>query len=129
MNGRDVLPIPKSIVLAIHEDQLKRNGGMPGIRDEGLLESALAQPFASFDEQDLYPSVYEKAARYGYGIIKNHPFADGNKRTGTALIIAFLRANGMRFKPRSQDFYEVIVAVADGSMGFDELVAWIEAQL
>lgn len=76
MSGRDPSPIPKHIVLAIHEDQLKRNGGMPGVRDEGLLDSALAQPFASFGGQDLYPSVHEKAARYGYGVIKNHPFDD-----------------------------------------------------
>lgn len=129
MSGRDILPIPKDIVLAIHEDQLRRNGGMPGIRDEGLLESALAQPFASFDGQNLYPSIAEKGARYGYGIIKNHPFADGNKRTGTALIIAFLRANGLHFKPRTDDFYRTVIALADGSLGYDELVAWIEEQL
>lgn len=129
MSGRDVSPIPPDIVLAIHEDQLKRNGGMSGVRDEGLLESALAQPFASFGGQDLCPSIQEKAARYGYGIIKNHPFADGNKRTGAALIISFLRANDVRFKPRSQDFYETIIAVADGSMDYDELVAWIEDQI
>lgn len=129
MSGRDLSPIPKHIVLAIHEDQLKRNGGMSGVRDEGLLDSALAQPFASFGGQDLYPSTQEKAARYGYGIIKNHPFADGNKRTGTALIIAFLRGNGVKFKPWTQDFYNVVIAVADGTMGFDELVAWIEKQI
>ena len=129
MSTRDVLPIPQSIVIAIHEDQLKRHGGLPGVRDDGLLESALAQPFASFGGQDLYPSVQEKAARYGYGIINNHPFADGNKRTGTALIISFLRANGVRFKPRWEDLYETIIAVADGSMGYDELVDWIEQHL
>lgn len=129
MSRRDIVPIPKEIVLAIHEDQLRRNGGMSGIRDDGLLESALAQPFASFDGQDLYPSVVEKGARYGYGIIKNHPFADGNKRTGTALIIAFLRGNGLRFKPRTDDFYQTIIALADGSLSYDELVEWIEQQL
>ena len=112
MSGRDPSPIPKHIVLAIHEDQLKRNGGMPGVRDEGLLDSALAQPFASFGGQDLYPSVHEKAARYGYGVIKNHPFDDGNKRTGTALIIAFLHGNGVKFKPRTQDFFDTVIAVA-----------------
>ena len=121
MSGRDPSPIPKHIVLAIHEDQLKRNGGMPGVRDEGLLDSALAQPFASFGGQDLYPSVHEKAARYGYGVIKNHPFDDGNKRTGTALIIAFLHGNGVKFN--------TVIAVANGTMSYDELVAWIEKQI
>ena len=119
MSGRDPSPIPKHIVLAIHEDQLKRNGGMPGVRDEGLLDSALAQPFASFGGQDLYPSVHEKAARYGYG----------NKRTGTALIIAFLHGNGVKFKPRTQDFFDTVIAVANGTMSYDELVAWIEKQI
>lgn len=122
-------PISRKTVLAIHEDQLSRHGGMPGVRDEGLLESALAQPFASFGGQELYPSVAAKAARYGYGIIKNHPFADGNKRTGAALIIALLRGNGYRFRPRANDFYDTIIAVADGSMSFDELVTWVEANL
>ena len=129
MSGRDPSPIPKHIVLAIHEDQLKRNGGMPGVRDEGLLDSALAQPFASFGGQDLYPSVHEKAARYGYGVIKNHPFDDGNKRTGTALSIAFLHGNGVKFKPRTQDFFDTVIAVANGTMSYDELVAWIEKQI
>lgn len=129
MSNRSAPPIPKRIVLAIHEDQLKRHGGMPGVRDEGLLESALAQPFASFDGNDLYPTVSEKAARYGFGIIKNHPFADGNKRTGTALIIAFLRGNGIVFKPRTEDFYNAIIAVADGTLSYEGLVAWINEQL
>lgn len=102
---------------------------MPGVRDEGLLNSALAQPFASFGGQDLYPSVHEKAARYGYGVIKNHPFDDGNKRTGTALIIAFLHGNGVKFKPRTQDFFDTVIAVANGTMSYDELVAWIEKQI
>lgn len=127
MNGPQ--PIPKHIVIAIHADQIERFGGMVGVRDEGLLDSALAQPFASFGGQDLYPSTPEKTARYGYGVIKNHPFADGNKRTGTALIFAFLRGNGLRFKPRASEFYDVIVSVADGTMDFEGLVAWIEAQL
>ena len=113
----------------MHEDQLRRFGGLPGVRDEGLLDSALAQPFASFDGIELYPSLVEKAARYGYGVIRNHPFADGNKRTGTALIFVFLRGNGIRFKPRADEFYDVVVSVADGSMAYEELAQWIEEQI
>lgn len=130
MNARSVgMPIPREVVFVIHEDQLQRFGGLSGVRDEGLLDSALAQPFASFGEQNLYPTVPEKAARYAYGIIKNHPFADGNKRTGTALMLSFLRGNGYRFKPRSAELYDVVIAVADGNMGYEELVAWVQAQL
>ncbi|BAK45471.1 type II toxin-antitoxin system death-on-curing family toxin [Eggerthella sp. YY7918] len=126
---KPLLPIPYEVVLRIHEDQIEKFGGMPGIRDEGLLESALAQPFASFGGVELYPSVVAKAARYGYGIIKNHPFADGNKRTGTALMFTFLRANGVRFKPRIEESYDVIITLAEGSMSYEELVSWIEAQI
>ena len=79
--------------------------------------------------QNLYPTKPRKAARYAFGIIKNHPFADGNKRTGTALMLTFLRGNGFRFKPRNTELYDTIIAVADGSMEYDELVAWIQAQL
>lgn len=128
MSGH-IEPIPKSAVLVIHDDQLARFGGLPGIRDEGLLDSALAQPFASFDGQELYPSVPEKAARYAYGIINNHPFADANKRTGTALLITFLTGNGYRFKPRWRELYRTIIAVADGSMSYSELAEWVQAQL
>ena len=106
----------------------ERNGGMPGVRDEGLLDSALAQPFASFGGQDLYPSVHEKAARYGYGSSRT-TLRRGNKRTGTALIIAFLHGNGVKFKPRTQDFFDTVIAVANGTMSYDELVAWIEKQI
>lgn len=115
--------------LAIHELSIRRYGGIEGTRDEGLLESALAQPQQTFDGVELYPSLAEKAARYAFGIVNNHPFADGNKRTGAAVLAVFLRANGVRFKPRLLNMQEQIIALADGSLSYDELVAWIEEQL
>lgn len=115
--------------LAIHELSIKRYGGIEGLRDEGLLESALAQPEQTFDGVELYPSLAEKAARYAYGIVKNHPFADGNKRTGAAVLAVFLRANGCRFKPRLLDMQNVIIGVADGTLSYEELVRWIDRQL
>lgn len=115
--------------LAMHALSIKRYGGAEGTRDEGLLESALAQPAQTFDDVELYPSLAEKAARYAYGIVNNHPFADGNKRTGAAVLGVFLRANGVRFKPRLIDMQNVIIAIADGTMSYDELVAWIEKQI
>ena len=81
--------------LAIHARSIDRYGGIDGLRDQGLLESAIAQPQQTFDGVELYPSLAEKAARYAYGIIKNHPFADGNKRTGAAMLAVLLRANGV----------------------------------
>lgn len=115
--------------LAIHELSIRRYGGIEGTRDEGLLESALAQPQQTFDGVELYPSLAEKAARYAFGIVNNHPFADGNKRTGAAVLAAFLRANGMQFKPRLLDMQDKVIALADGSLSYDELVAWIGSQL
>lgn len=115
--------------LAIHKLSIRRYGGLEGVRDEGLLESALAQPQQTFGGVELYPSLEEKAARYAFGIINNHPFADGNKRTGAAVMAVFLRANGARFKPRLIDMQDKVIALADGSLSFDELVAWIEKQL
>ncbi|MDR1014874.1 MAG: type II toxin-antitoxin system death-on-curing family toxin [Coriobacteriales bacterium] len=116
-------------VLAIHEVQIANHGGLSGIRDEGLLDSALTQPFVTFDGIDLYPSIEEKAARYAYGIIKNHPFADGNKRTGAALMMAFLRLSGLRFKPRHKDLEQTILDVASGAATYDTLVAFVRANI
>lgn len=117
------------VALAIHELSIHRYGGIEGVRDQGLLESALAQPQQTFDGIELYPSLPEKAARYAFGIVNNHPFADGNKRTGAAVLGVFLRANEVRFKPRLIDMQNVIIAVADGTMDYDALVAWIEREL
>lgn len=116
-------------VLSIHEYLLEQFGGMAGLRDESLLDAALEQPRQTFDGMDLYPTAASKAARYAFGIINNHPFADGNKRTGTACIGMFLRLNGLSFKPRHSELLATAVGVADGSIGFDELVDWVEQQL
>lgn len=91
---------------------------MAGVRDEDLLEAALAQPWQSFAGIELYSSLPEKAARLGFEVISQHPFVDGNKRTGAALVAILLRANGSTFKPRSDAFYEAVVGVADGSLDY-----------
>lgn len=124
----DIRYVSLEDALAIHARSIDRYGGIDGLRDRGLLESAIAQPQQTFDGVELYPSLAEKAARYAYGIIKNHPFADGNKRTGAAMLAVFLRANGVRFKPRLTDMQETIIQIADGTLGYEELVAWIEEQ-
>lgn len=123
------VPLTKGQVLAIHSAAIARFGGLDGVRDEGLLESALAQPFQGFGGQDAYPAVAQKAARYAYGIASNHPFADGNKRTATAVMGAFLRMNGHRFKPRHDELLETMVGVADGSVSFDQLAEWVALQI
>ena len=119
-------PLGKDTVLQIHSAAIARFGGLDGVRDEGLLESALAQPFQTFEGEELYPSIAQKAARYAYGISSNHPFADGNKRTATAVMAAFLRINGYRFKPRHDELLANMVGVADGSISFEQLAEWLE---
>jgi death-on-curing protein len=121
------IPLSKALVLALHVHQLEMFGGLSGVGDEGLLDSALTQPFVTFDGIDLYPSVEEKAARYAFGIVKNHPFADANKRTGTACMVAFLKQNNLRFKPRHKDLEQIILDVASGAVSFDALVAFVRA--
>ncbi len=82
--------LSKEQVILLHESLIKAFGGYPGLRDEGLLDSALAAPFQSFSGESAYHSPQAKAARLGFGIIRNHPFVDGNKRTGTHVMLVFL---------------------------------------
>ncbi|WP_139650842.1 type II toxin-antitoxin system death-on-curing family toxin [Raoultibacter phocaeensis] len=124
---RDWRYLELSEVIAVHEYLLDQFGGSEGVRDTDLLESALAQPRQTFDGEDLYQTSAEKAARYAFGIVNNHPFVDGNKRTGAACLGMFLRGNDVRFKPRGDDLYRTIIAVADGSLSYNEFVAWVEA--
>ena len=98
-------------------------GGLDGLRDEGLFDAAIEQPRQTFDGADLYPSAAEKAARYAYGIVNNHPFADGNKRTGGACVGMFLRLNDIKFKPRHDELLRTVYGVADGTLGYEELVS------
>ena len=121
--------IGKETALAIHSAAIARFGGLDGVRDEGLLESALAQPFQTFGGKELYATVAQKAARYAHGIASNHPFADGNKRTATAIMGVFLRMNGCRFKPRHGELLATMVGVADGSVSFEQLAEWLESQI
>ena len=99
MNAPQDLPVAKDQVIAIHDVAIARFGGLPGVRDEGLLDSALAQPWQTFGGRDLYEGDVAKVCRLYCGVIRNHPFTDGNKRTGAALLGASLRLCGHHFKP------------------------------
>lgn len=101
-------------VLDIHEMQLKRIGGGAGIRDQGLLESALAQPPATFDGQFIHEDVFAMAAAYLFHIVRNHPFVDGNKRVGLLSALVFLDLNGLTLEHGSEALYELTMATAEG---------------
>ncbi|MEG4391935.1 type II toxin-antitoxin system death-on-curing family toxin [Microcoleus sp. BROC3] len=113
--------VRKSMVLRIHARQIERLGGTPGVRDEGLLESALAQPQATFGGQFLHPTISEQAAAYLYHIAMNHPFIDGNKRTAFAVTDTFLRLNGCALNLTDDRAYDLVMRVARGTMTKEEL--------
>ena len=100
--------------LAIHAHQIARYGGALGVRDRGLLESALAMPAATFAGDYLHPSLPEQAAAYLFHLVKNHPFVDGNKRVGLACSLAFLRLNGIHVRATDDDLVDIVMGVAEG---------------
>lgn len=104
-------------VLQIHADQIERHGGSSGIRDLGLLESAIAMPQASFGGQLLHADIFEMAAAYLFHIVRNHPFMDGNKRVGTAAALVFLRLNGASIRVTNAALVKTVLAVAQGKIG------------
>jgi death-on-curing protein len=112
-------------VLAIHAHLVERYGGSLGIRDRGLLESALAMPAASFSGEDLHPTLNEKAAAYLFHIVKNHPFVDGNKRVGLAVTLTFLRFNGVRIHATDDALVELVLGVARGRCGKAEVAVFL----
>jgi len=101
-------------VIEIHHDQIKRYGGHPGIRDIGILKSTVSMPSATFDGNYLHADIFEMAAAYLFHIVRNHPFIDGNKRTGAVASIVFLMLNGTDFHANENDFEETVLLTAEG---------------
>ena len=121
--------LTKEQVLRLHEDLIEEFGGIHGVRDEGLLESALSAPFQTFEGQDLYPSVLEKAGRLGYGLIRNHPFLDGNKRIGVHVLLVCLALNGVRLSYDDEALIQTALGVASGSIAFEEFCRWLSEHM
>ena len=115
----------KEQVLMLHKQLVEETGGDYGLRDESLLESALMSPFQTFDNVDLFLTIPEKAARLGYGLIKNHPFTDGNKRIGTHVMLLFLHFNGIKISYSQQELIDIILGVASNESSYKNLYEWI----
>ena len=111
--------------LKIHDSLIESYGGAQGIRDYGLLLSALEMPKASFGGEELHPTLFDKAAAYLFHIVKNHPFVDGNKRTGAAVTLAFLELNKVVVTVKSEDFEELVVATAEGLVSKKEIAKFL----
>ena len=105
----------------------EETGGSVGIRDEGLLDSAIEGIYQTFDGKELYPSKEEKGARLGYSLISNHSFLDGNKRIGMFVMLTFLEVNGIRLECTNEDVAEAGFAVAAGKMGYEDLLEWVKS--
>jgi death-on-curing protein len=112
-------------VLEIHQDQIARYGGDPGLRDMDLLKSALGMPAATFGGEFLHTDMFEMAAAYLYHLVKNHPFIDGNKRVGAVAAIVFLALNGYEFDAPEEDFADMVLAVARGELDKAEVAVTI----
>jgi death-on-curing protein len=104
-----------------------QSGGLVGVLNVGALESALAQPRMTFGGQDLYPTVIEKAAALGFSLIQNHPFVDGNKRTGHAMMETFLVLNGYTMNATLDEQVSIVVQVASGEVGREEFTYWLRS--
>ncbi|MDR0992595.1 MAG: type II toxin-antitoxin system death-on-curing family toxin [Ruminococcus sp.] len=120
--------LTKQVLIRIHNSAIEEFGGDFGLRDDGLLEAALAAPLASFGGADLFPTVIEKAARLALGIIKNHPFIDGNKRTGILALYFLVLENGYYFKDTvtNDETYNLGIGLAEGTIDIDNLLIWLE---
>jgi len=116
---------PKQI-LYLYQQIIQRTGGTLGLRDEGLLESAVYRPQASFAGQDLYPDVFSKAAALGHSLISNHPFADGNKRVGLEAMLLMLRLNGHDVRVSPETAFEFVVKVAKGALAEQAIADWLK---
>ncbi len=117
--------LTKRQLIMLHGHLIGETGGTDGLRDEGLLESALAAPFQAFGSYRPYPTLGEKAARLGYGLVKNHPFADGNKRIGAHAMLTLLALNGVMISCAQEELVDIIIGVAAGSAGYGELLQWL----
>ena len=121
--------LKKRQILLLHSVLIAESGGSDGVRDEGLLDSAVNTPFQTFSGQDLYPTVLEKAVRLGFGLIRNHPFIDGNKRIGTHAMLVFLNLNSISLSYEDDELISTILSVASGEMDADGLLKWIQQHI
>ena len=112
-------------ILSLHDASIRDYGGMKGIRDIGLLESAIARPFQTFDGNDLYTTPIEKAAALSESLIINHPFLDGNKRTGLLGMLTILLEYKLEINVTEGELYNLIIQSSTGETKFDEIVAWL----
>ena len=120
-----MIRLSKTQILLLHEQLIAETGGSTGLRDEGMLDSALNAPFQTFGGEDVYPSLQQKAARLCFGLVKNHPFLDGNKRIGAHVMLVFLALNGIELQHTQTELSDIILQLAAGTIQSSDLLDWI----
>ena len=116
-------------VLTIHKKLIQEFGGIQGLRDKEMLESALSRPFQTFDGRELYPSIEEKAAAILESLLLNHPFIDGNKRIGYTLFRLLILSENKDIISSMDERYELVVSIASGKIKFDKILEWIKGRV
>ena len=117
--------LTKEQIIMLHSELIRETCGVDGLRDEGLLDSALNAPFQGFGDTDIFPSLQQKGARLGYGLICNHAFVDGNKRIGAHAMLVFLSLNGIELEYTQQELSDIVLHIASGALQFEDLLMWI----
>lgn len=117
----------KEKVLLLQQLIIESSGGSAGIRDFGLLDSAIESAYQTFGGVELYPTKEEKGARLGFNLVSNHAFVDGNKRIGLLVMLSFLAINGINLKYTDEELVYIGLSLADGKMTYEELLSWIKA--
>ena len=120
-----MIRLSKPQILLLHEQLIAETGGSSGLRDEGMLDSALNTPFQTFAGKDVYPSLQQKAARLCFGLVKNHPFVDGNKRIGAHVMLVFLALNGIELQYAQTELSDIILQLAANTIQSSDLLNWI----
>lgn len=115
----------KKHIISLHSCLIKQSGGLDGVRDERLLDSALKSPFQTFEEEELYPTVQKKAACLCFGLINNHAFHDGNKRIGILAMMTFMELNGMEIFCTNEELIELGIGIASGKIAQEQILNWL----
>ena len=118
--------ISEKEVLEIHTILIERFGGLKGVRDKELLDSALSRPYQTFDGKELYPTPFDKAAAILESIVKNHPFRDGNKRTGYVLARLLLMSEQVDINAEQEEKYQFVISISKAELNFDQIKKWLE---
>lgn len=120
-----MIVLSKQQILLSHSQLISETGGSDGLRDVGLLESAINSPFRQFWNEDLYPTIQQKASRLCFGLVNNHPFIDGNKRIGAHVMLVFLALNGIELEYTQYELSSTILKLASNEISYQQLTRWI----